>query len=67
MIKPPTQGEALSVLLASLGFEAMASGALTEQDPERLRRYARVIIKQSPTQELKDRAVSLFREMRLGW
>ena len=38
----------MSQLLAALGFDAMAREVKTEQDTERLSRYARVIVKQSP-------------------
>lgn len=39
---------ALSALLLALGFNAMANEVLTETDRDRLIRYARVIIKNSP-------------------
>jgi hypothetical protein len=38
----------MAALLEALGFTAMAKDVLTETDPDRLRRYARIIIKQSP-------------------
>jgi hypothetical protein len=39
---------ALSALLASLGFERMAEDVRTEDDPDRLDRYARIILRQAP-------------------
>ena len=52
--------DAMSELLGSLGFDAMARDVRTEQDVERLRQYARIIVKQSP-QEHKMRLANLFR------
>lgn len=43
-----TVQDALSELLSSLGFEAMARDVKTETDKANLSRYARIIIKQSP-------------------
>jgi len=40
--------DAMSALLFALGFDAMAEAVKTETDRERLCRYARVIVKQSP-------------------
>jgi arginyl-tRNA synthetase len=39
--------EAMSLLLKALGFDAMAAGVATESDPERLAKYAKVIVKNS--------------------
>jgi Ni2+-binding GTPase involved in maturation of urease and hydrogenase len=44
----PTIQDALSELLDALGFAAMAADVITETDQERLRKYARIIVKQSP-------------------
>lgn len=44
----PTIQDAMSELLDAMGFETMAHEVKTEQDLERLRRYARIIVKQSP-------------------
>jgi len=43
----PTIQDAMSELLAALGFDAMAREVKAEQDVERLRQYARIIVKQS--------------------
>jgi hypothetical protein len=45
-----TTQDALSALLASLGFEAMAREVKSEQDNERLSRYSRIVVKNSPVQ-----------------
>lgn len=39
---------AISTLLLSLGFDAMASACATETDAERIQHYARVIVKNTP-------------------
>jgi hypothetical protein len=38
----------MSALLKALGFDAMAANVIGESDTERLTKYARVIIKNSP-------------------
>jgi len=38
----------MSALLKALGFDAMAANVIGESDAERLTKYARVIIKNSP-------------------
>lgn len=43
-----TINTALSALLLALGFNAMAEQVKTERDAERLARYARVIVRNSP-------------------
>jgi hypothetical protein len=48
MNNTPTIQNAMSALLFALGFDAMASAVKTETDRDRLSRYARVIVKQSP-------------------
>jgi len=45
-----TTQDALSALLASLGFDTMAREVKSEQDNERLSRYARVVVKNSPVE-----------------
>lgn len=56
----PRIQDAMSALLSALGFDAMARDVKTEEDLERLRHYARIIVKQSP--ELQRPAVAnLFR------
>lgn len=55
--------DALSELLAALGFEAMAREVKTEEDLERLRRYARIIVKQSP-ENVRHQLVLRFRMLR---
>lgn len=60
----PTIQEAMSELLAALGFEAMAADVKGEFDNSRLGRYARVIVKNSP----RDKQLGLtnhFRMLRL--
>jgi hypothetical protein len=49
----------MSRLLESLGFDAMAKEVIGETDGERLGKYARVIIRNSP-QANKARLVALF-------
>jgi len=44
----PRIQDALSELLAALGFERMATDVKTEDDLARLRTYARIIVKNSP-------------------
>ena len=46
-----TMQDAMSALLFALGFDAMAEAVKTETDKERLCRYARVIVKQSPAEK----------------
>jgi hypothetical protein len=43
-----TINTALSSLLSALGFAQMAKDVVKETEPERLSRYARVVIKNSP-------------------
>lgn len=40
--------KALSELLSAEGFETMSREVLEEYDPERLRRYARIVTKNAP-------------------
>ena len=47
-MKTNTIQEAMSAVLKSLGFDAMAAGVINENDGERLGKYARVIIRNSP-------------------
>lgn len=44
----PTIQDAMSELLGAMGFEAMAREVKTEQELDRLRKYAAIIVKQSP-------------------
>ncbi len=44
----PTIQDAMSALLLALGFDAMAREVKTETEHDRLARYARIIVKQSP-------------------
>lgn len=60
----PTVQSAMSALLAALGFDAMASDVLTETDRNRLARYARIIVKQSP-QSKRAELISNFRTLRV--
>ena len=41
---------ALAELLGALGFRAMSLQAADEQDEEKLRLYARIIVKQAPAE-----------------
>lgn len=59
-----TRQQALSALLAALGFEAMARDVLIETDAERLVRYAGIIIRKSP-QPARAQLVSSFRALRV--
>jgi hypothetical protein len=56
----PTINTAMSEMLNALGFEAMAREVLAEDDVDRLRKYARVIIKNSP-EPIARKAANLFR------
>jgi hypothetical protein len=58
----PTMQDAMSALLLALGFETMASEVKTETDRERLSRYARVIVKQSPA----DKKLALANNFRMA-
>ena len=49
----------MSAILASLGFEAMSREVIGETDGERLGRYARVIVRNSP-QSKKAHLLALF-------
>lgn len=46
--------DALSALLKALGFEQMAADVTTEEDDERIQRYARVIVKNTPVPHRQD-------------
>lgn len=59
-----TKQQAISELLAALGFEAMARDVLNENDAERLSRYARIVIKNSP-QAVRYTLVNSFRQLRV--
>ena len=63
-MKTKTIQEATSAVLKSLGFDAMASGVLTENDGERLSKYARVIIRNSP-QSKKVELLAMFRSQNI--
>jgi len=52
--------DAMSELLAALGFEAMAREVKSEEELDRLRQYARIIVKQSPA-NLKMQLANQFR------
>ena len=56
--------EGMSAILKSLGFEAMAKQAVGETDPERLTKYARVIVKNSPA-AARARLFELFNSQNL--
>lgn len=53
--------QAMSELLKSLGFGTMAEDVKSEQRPEVLRKYAAIIIKNSPA-EIRPKLNSLLRE-----
>jgi hypothetical protein len=55
-----TINDALGALLASEGFAQMAADVLTETDIDRLRKYARVIVKNAP----EDRRATLANHFR---
>lgn len=57
-----TEQQAMSLMLKALGFDAMSAAVMTESDEERLARYARVILKNIKTPELKERAASTLRQ-----
>jgi len=59
-MKEPRIQDALSELLAALGFDAMAREVKTEEDLQRLRYYARIIVKQSPEYR-RSQLANLFR------
>lgn len=58
----PTMQDAMSALLLALGFNTMASEVKTETDRDRLSRYARIIVKQSPA----DKKLSLANNFRMA-
>jgi hypothetical protein len=60
-----TTQTALSLLLTGLGFEAMAREVLTENDTDRLRKYAAIVVKNSPP-ATKDRARALLDKLTYG-
>lgn len=62
MKQQPTLQDAMSELLAVLGFGAMAREVRTEKDTERLSRYARIIVKQSP----ESKRLALANQFRLA-
>jgi hypothetical protein len=62
MNNTPTIQNAMSALLFALGFDAMALAVKTETDRDRLSRYARVIVKQSPA----DKKLALANNFRLA-
>lgn len=57
----PTVQDALSALLASLGFRQMALDVKTETETARLRKYARVILNDCPVESRR----SLYQKMAL--
>jgi len=59
----PTIQDALSELLDALGFKTMAREVKAETDKQRLSRYARVIIKNTPEGDIKRR---LWRQLKLA-
>ncbi len=61
----PTVNTAMSELLSALGFETMARDVLTETEPERLRRYVRVIVKNTPEGRYRVEIANRFRLLRL--
>jgi len=60
----PTVQDAMSELLLALGFDAMAREVKTETEHDRLCRYARIIVKQSPESKRLELA-NRFRLLRL--
>jgi len=58
-MKTNTIQEAMSEVLGSLGFDAMAAGVVSETDGDRLGKYARVIIRNSP-QSKKAKLLAMF-------
>ena len=54
----------MSAMLKALGFKAMAEQVIGEQDTERLTKYARVIIKNSP-QSNRQKLFALFNSQNL--
>lgn len=54
----------MSALLKALGFDAMAKDVIGETDTERLTKYARVIVKNSPA-EKRQRLFQLFNSQNL--
>ena len=55
---------AMSAILKSLGFEAMAKQVIGETNSERLTKYARVIVKNSPP-SARSRLFELFNSQNL--
>lgn len=54
-----TINEGMSAMLKALGFDSMAKDVVRETDGDRLGKYARVIIRNSP-QSNKARLLALF-------
>lgn len=64
MTTAPQLTDAMSAMLKALGFEAMAKEIIGESDTERLTKYARVIIKNSP-EASRHRLFQLFNSQNL--
>lgn len=55
-----TAQQAMSLLLTALGFDAMAAGVATETNPQRLAKYAKVIVKNSKP-DMKPRVLATLK------
>jgi hypothetical protein len=56
--------QGMAVILAAIGFEAMAAGVQTETDPERLQRYGCVIFKNTKGEQ-REKISGLLRQLGL--
>ena len=56
----PRIQDAMSELLDAMGFERMAQEVKAEEELDRLRQYARIIVKQSPESK-RSQVANLFR------
>lgn len=61
MVTPQTIQDAMSELLSALGFDAMAREVKTEQELDRLRTYARIIVKNTGDADKRLKLANLFR------
>lgn len=61
----PTIQDALSALLEAHHFAQMARDVKSETDPARLRKYANVILRDTPDGEMKTKLLRHFRAINL--
>lgn len=64
-VPTPRIQDAMSKLLAAQGFTQMSQDVLGESDNERLRHYARIVVKNTPDSAAKIQLISNFKILRL--